>query len=605
MKINYFLILFLFLGYNMLFSQEEKVENLDEVIITSSRIDIPFNENSRTITIISKEDILNSTALNVADLLQQFTGVDVRRKGIDGMQSDLYIRGGSFDQTLILIDGIKTEDPQSGHHTMNIMIPIENIERIEVIKGPAARVFGQNAFTGAINIVTKKNITTQLKAVVGYGSYHTSNIALTGGLNLKNSAHQVHISRSVSDGYRYNTDFTNQNYFIKSKFNTNKTPFDVIAMFMERKFGANGFYASPDFIDQYEETQTSLIGMSTSILKNKFTIKPKVYWKRGQDMYLFLRDNPDFFRNLHITNKLGGEINTMYDSKFGLTGFGVDLARVYISSNNLGDHDRTMVTAFLEHRLQLLNDRIDIIPGVAVNYFSDFGFHAFPGIDLGYAINDQFKVYGNIGYTYRIPTYTDLYYTSPTTEGNDSLNPEKALAEELGLKYNNDKITANFTLFYRDANNLIDYVKEHEEDKWSAENLAQVITKGIETEIHYIFNMFNYSQNLKFGYTFLEDDIKKQNIAFSRYSLNSIKHQVTSTFESQFFKKFRQYIVYKFVERSDGTSYNVVDFKLTILFKDLELSGIFNNIFNTEYTETNLVPMPKSNAMFVLKYTFK
>ena len=605
MKINYFLILFLFLGYNMLFSQEEKVENLDEVIITSSRIDIPFNENSRTITIISKEDILNSTALNVADLLQQFTGVDVRRKGIDGMQSDLYIRGGSFDQTLILIDGIKTEDPQSGHHTMNIMIPIENIERIEVIKGPAARVFGQNAFTGAINIVTKKNITTQLKAVVGYGSYHTSNIALTGGLNLKNSAHQVHISRSVSDGYRYNTDFTNQNYFIKSKFNTNKTPFDVIAMFMERKFGANGFYASPDFIDQYEETQTSLIGMSTSILKNKFTIKPKVYWKRGQDMYLFLRDNPDFFRNLHITNKLGGEINTMYDSKFGLTGFGVDLARVYISSNNLGDHDRTMVTAFLEHRLQLLNDRIDIIPGVAVNYFSDFGFHAFPGIDLGYAINDQFKVYGNIGYTYRIPTYTDLYYTSPTTEGNDSLNPEKALAEELGLKYNNDKITANFTLFYRDANNLIDYVKEHEEDKWSAENLAQVITKGIETEIHYIFNMFNYSQNLKFGYTFLEDDIKKQNISFSRYSLNSIKHQVTSTFESQFFKKFRQYIVYKFVERSDGTSYNVVDFKLTILFKDIELSGIFNNIFNTEYTETNLVPMPKSNAMFVLKYTFK
>ena len=117
--------------------------------------------------------------------------------------------------------------------------------------------------------------------------------------------------------------------------------------------------------------------------------------------------------------------------------------------------------------------------------------------------------------------------------------------------------------------------------------------------------MFNYSQNFKFGYTFLEDDIKKQNITFSRYSLNSIKHQVTSAFDLQFFKYFRQNIVYKFVERPDGTSYNVVDLKLTIMFKVLELSGIFNNIFNTEYTETNLVPMPKSNAMFVLKYTFK
>ena len=103
---------------------------------------------------------------NVADLLQQYTGIDVRRRGTDGMQSDLYIRGGSFDQTLVLIDGIKTENPQTGHHTMNIMIPVENIERIEIVKGPAARVFGQNAFTGAINIVTKKNVENQLKAEV-------------------------------------------------------------------------------------------------------------------------------------------------------------------------------------------------------------------------------------------------------------------------------------------------------------------------------------------------------------------------------------------------------------------------------------------------------
>ena len=129
--------------------------------------------------VISSETIKQSTATNVADLLQSISGIDIRRRGTDGMQSDLYIRGGQFNQTLILIDGFKTEDPQTGHHTMNMMIPLENIERIEIIKGPAARVFGQNAFTGAINIVTKNNVSEQLKLNVGSGSFDKLRLGAT------------------------------------------------------------------------------------------------------------------------------------------------------------------------------------------------------------------------------------------------------------------------------------------------------------------------------------------------------------------------------------------------------------------------------------------
>jgi len=598
------LIVFL-ASFNILFSQEEKVENLDEIILNSNRIEIPFNENSNSIIVITSEDIQKSTATNMVDLLQQYAGVDVRQRGIDGMQADLYIRGGSFDQTLVLIDGIKTENPQTGHHTLNMMIPIENIERIEIIKGPAARVFGQNAFTGAINIITKKSVNTQLTGEVGYGSYHTDKLALTGSVNLKESSHQVHISRNTSDGYRYNTDFDNRNYFIKSKFNTKNSSIDVIGTFMDRKFGANGFYASPEAIDQYEETQSSLVGVSTSFMKNNFKIKPRIYWKRGQDMYLYLRQDPDFYRNLHITNKVGAEVNTSFDSNLGITGFGVDIAKVSISSNNLGDHDRTMVTTFIEHRFSLLNNKLDITPGVALNYFSDFDFHAFPGIDIGYSINDALKVYGNMGYTYRIPTYTDLYYNSRTSLGNENLEPEQALSEEIGLKFRKKNFTADLAIFYRNADNLIDYVKENESDIWQAQNLANVITKGFEGSAQYSFNFSNYNQKLNLGYTYLIDDIKKQNIPFSQYSLNSIKNHVTASLDTQFLKFLRQSLMYKFVERPDGTNYGVVDFRLTTFYKDMEFSAFFNNIFNAEYTETNLVPMPTSNAFFVLKYTFK
>ena len=133
-------------------------KSLKEVVVSSTRIELPFSENARTLQIISAQDLKGTGALALAEALQKVVGVDIRRRGVLGTQADLYIRGGSFDQTLILIDGIKLDDSQTVHHSLNFLPPLEVIERVEIIKGPAARIFGQNAFTGAINIVTKKEV---------------------------------------------------------------------------------------------------------------------------------------------------------------------------------------------------------------------------------------------------------------------------------------------------------------------------------------------------------------------------------------------------------------------------------------------------------------
>ncbi|MDG1160473.1 MAG: TonB-dependent receptor plug domain-containing protein, partial [Flavobacteriaceae bacterium] len=183
-KINIILVLCITIQS---FSQE-KVQELDSIVINSSRISLPFKKNSRTITIITAKDIKNSAATNVADLLQQVTGVDIRRRGTGGGQSDLYIRGGGFDQTLLLIDGIKMDDAQTGHHTMNAALPIEVIERIEIIKGPAARIFGQNAFTGAINIVTKKRLKSKASINLEAGSFGQLNGSVTLGKETENTS---------------------------------------------------------------------------------------------------------------------------------------------------------------------------------------------------------------------------------------------------------------------------------------------------------------------------------------------------------------------------------------------------------------------------------
>jgi vitamin B12 transporter len=600
------LIIAILLLHLNLFSQEKKeIQELDTIVIKSTRIDLPFKENSRTIDVITAKDIKNSAATNVADLLQQVAGVDIRRRGTAGSQADLHIRGGGFDQTLLLIDGIKMDDSQTGHHTMNAALPIEVIERIEIIKGPAARVFGQNAFTGAINIVTKKKLSNTLSANIETGSFGQLNGSVTVGEEFENSSIIAHVGVLTSDGYRTNSDYENKNYLLKGIFNKKKQPIEVIATFFDKKFGAQNFYTPDSWgFNEYEETQNSLLGASTTFRTEKFKITPRVYWKRGQDIFLLKRDDPSFYRNLHTTNKVGVETNASYTSNYGITGFGIDVSSVSISSNNLGDRNRTMANLFLEHRFKL-GDKVDVTPGVAVTYFSDFKFHAFPGLDLGIQLSDNLKAYGNLGITYRIPTYTDLYYSDNTTDGNPNLKPEEAFAQEIGLKYNSGRFTTSVAMFNRDATNLIDYIRQNTTDsKYTASNITKVNTKGFELNADYRFKINEFNQTLSFGYNFLNDDILDQNKELSRYSLNTLKHQFITRFTSKLFKNVRQNIIYKHAERAIGTSYNVWDASIIVDFNKFIFTVTANNIFDAAYIESGFVPMPSSSVLFGLRYSY-
>ena len=599
-------------------AQESEDEiQLDEVeILSSPRIEIESLQNSISVISISKEQIQNSTATNVSELLQQIAGIDIRRRGVEGMQADLYIRGGSFDQTLLLIDGIKVEDPQTGHHTMNMTLPLEVIERIEITKGSAGRIYGQNAFTGAVNIITKKNIKNNLSVELTGGSFDQKRGSLTVQRKLENSDILFNYNRKESEGYRYNTDFKNDELFIKSNFKIMDQNVSAIGAFNERKFGANGFYASPAAIDQYEETQASIIGLTTTFKKDDLIIKPKLYWKRNQDMYVYLRQDPSVYRNLHISNKVGIEVNASTSNSIGNLGLGIDLSKVSLTSNNLGNRNRTMLNMFIEQQIKFQNEKIDLTPGIAITYFSDVSTRLnyqsnffnnlffYPGMDLGYRFKKNLKLYSNVGYTYRIPTYTDLFYSSPTTLGNENLKLEKALTKEIGLKYLKSNFNLSMSLYQRDASDIIDYVRNNEAEPWQANNIREITTNGFELNMGYKFYLGAFRpQSINIGYSNINDDLLETDFTFSRYALNSLKNQITATYMFQIRDFISSTLTFKNSERLNNESYTVIDFRTSYIYEKFTLSIILNNILDEDYTETNLVPMPGFNSLVGIKYS--
>ena len=589
---------FLILIYLFLSSVSVNAQKvLDEVIINSGRILIPFSDENRNLIIIDSVFLNNSSAKNLSEILQQVIGVDIRRRGNDDIQSDLYIRGGSFDQTLLLINGIKVEDSQTGHHQMNLSVPTNLIDKIEILKGPGSRIFGMNAFNGAVNIITKKNSKNGY-INLDYGSFKTFQASGSIPINTKKTSHILSSTYRQSDGYRYNTDYNYFNLFYSGIIEINDSDLEILFSNSDRKFGANGFYASPEARDQYEETNGSLLNFKLRKKRENISTESSLYWRRHEDTYIYIRDNPSIYKNDHISHKLGLQNNISIFSDIGITGIGIDLSNTWLSSNNLGERNRFITTIFAE---QLINkNKFSFTPGIAFSIYEKpsndlFKSKLFPGIDIGYKLSDKISLNANIGETFRIPTFTDLYYSDPNNQGNENLDPEKAFTSEVGFKLKEKNYGISLSLFRRKSDDLIDYVKANPDDKWSPQNIKNVITTGIEFDSKLILNINNSLNTINLGYAYINDDYEKD--ILSRYSLNSYRHRLILNFDFKLTKSISNYLSYRYGIREipDENNRSVIDYKIMMERDRWKVTLNLNNIFDSKYYETNLVQMPGRN----------
>lgn len=572
--------------FSALATAQEK--DIEEVNLFGKFLQTPMKEANLNVTLIQKKEIENSSSRSIDELLQQVTGLDIRRRGSNGVQSDVSIRGGNFEQVLILVNGIRMNDSQTGHNSMNIPVDLSNVEKIEIIKGASARRFGNNAYGGVINIITKTSAEENVQISAEGGDFSTYRLGLASTSGTDKFTHNFSANSGSSEGYRHNTDYKIRNIFYQNALKIKNGKVGFQAGFSDKKFGANGFYASPLATEQYEETQASVVALSHQQKFGNINLNSAVSWRRGQDMYVFNRQKPEIYRNMHIGNNVGAEINADYTSTLGTTGLGTELRKEFLVSNNLGERERFVTQIFFEHHFSLFNNKLELTPGITWANYSNSGNFFFPGIDAGFKINEANRVYANLAKVSRIPTFTDLYYVSKTEEGNPDLKPETALSYEIGYKYNRNQTSFKASYFGRNTDNAIDWTKSDVAAKWKAENIGSMTANGFETEIsqYLLRNIFR----IDLGYTFIDNKFNKvQN--FSRYALDNLKHQVTAKLATHF-GNIEHEIAYRYNERANFGSFNILDTKLSYRHDHLKFYTLINNLTNTRYTETFGVPMP-------------
>ncbi|MCF8331555.1 MAG: TonB-dependent receptor [Bacteroidales bacterium] len=615
---------------------------MDEVVVTAQRNEVIYSQMARMVEVLDKEEIDRLPAQSIDQLLEYAMNVDIRQRGGMSVQSDISIRSGSFDQTMILLNGINVTDPQTGHHNLNLPIDLSAIKRIEILSGPGSRIFGPNAFSGAINIITGNDKENSVKTGLQYGE--NAFLKSTASASIKKSSlkHFIATNYSKTNGYIANTDFkTGSVYYQASYKNNNDNKLDVQLGYNQKAFGANSFY-TPEYPDQFEKTKTRFGSLSYQF-GNRLKTEFNAYWRRHNDRFeLFRNDVPAWYssHNYHRTDVGGISVNSVLPLKSGLLSFGSELRSERILSNVLGESMEEPVNiagvndVFYTHSANRENfsvfseysrtwRKFYLTLGVMANFNNGIinKWQFFPGIDLGYDLNRKWQAFASASHGMRLPTFTDIYYDGPVNIGNLDLKPEKSTSVEAGFKYLSRKLIARGSVFHRWGNDIIDWVKNDEQDLWRTRNLTNLNTTGFSLQTKYYINSNSELYQMKaleLNYSYAIQ--QKESYDFiSRYALDYLKHKLNARFVAGFFNKFTLAMAMTWQDRAGGflfyenNSYTVekayepfwlVDVELAYHITNFKFTASGINVLNEQYFDIGNVRQPGRWIKLGIQYHF-
>jgi vitamin B12 transporter len=468
-------------------------------VSTGSRVVAGAAAVTRSVDVLGRREIDALPARSLGEVVGRLLGVDLQARS--PAQADVSIRGAGFEQVLVLVDGVPVNDEQTGHFHLNLAIPLDAVERIEVLRGPASALYGSAAVGGVIHIVTRRS-GPELAVRARAGTFGSAGAGADAGFAAGRVGLRVSAERDQADGHRPGTDHVvtlarlamdlplgsphpGHGGGPRPAGGTLRANVAVAA----RDFGAAGFYAP---FDSYEETRTVTATLGWSPPVAPFTLEPRLSFRRHGDDFILRRDDPGFYRNVHETRQTAAEIVARWRPAGAVTmAAGGEAGWSALRSPSLGDRDEDRLAIFGEVAAGH-PDRTLLTAGARLDRHDVFGSSVSPTVAVGHSLGARLRVRASFGAGFRAPSWTERFYRDPANIGTPDLEPERFRTGEAGLelRLGNRDAPLNTSLdlagFVRRAADLIDWARpvgSQDSVPWRTLNVERATFRGLETTL--------------------------------------------------------------------------------------------------------------------------
>ncbi len=566
---------------------------VEVVVVTGYFEPIPLEEADRAVRSINVKN-LELVSNTFADFLRLDSSLDLRQRAPGGLQSDLTIRGGGFGQTLILLNGLRLNDAQSGHHNLDVPVPLESIETVEILKGSGSIRYGSDAVGGVVNFITRAPEASELRLRVAAGNFGVNQqrgvIAFAG----KSLTEQLSFSRDFSSGFQADRDYRNLSLASNTHLLTALGATDITLANNDRPFGADQFYGN---YNSWERTRTWFTSIRQSLGEKT---EASFAYRRHTDLFVLYRDRPEVFTNRHAVEGFQGALRRSDALARNVTmHYGVEGYRDSIDSNNLGYHHRARAAGYVSLDIRALDvrawdaralKRFSFNAGLREEVYGKAQSQLSPSVSGGYWLSSSVKLRAGVSRAFRLPSYTDLYYHDPANVGSPNLRPEKAWSYEGGADWTiRPSLKAEITVFRRNETDGIDYVRYSPADIWRATNFQHIAFTGVEASLK---QELRPGSVLELQYTGLHGAQSDLAGAFSKYSFNYPIHSGLAGWQGFLPGRILARARAGVVERYGRDPYGVVDLYVASTRGRFHPFLQLTNVTDTVYQEIYGVSMP-------------
>jgi outer membrane cobalamin receptor len=589
------------LAFACLCASAQQADRLQQTVTVTTAIPpVPLSESNRSVmTLDTREQPLLFNS--VVDYLQQDTTVNLQSRAAQGVQADLSIRGTTFEQSLVLVNGLRVNDPETAHLNLDISVPLDAISRVEVLHGSGSTFYGSDAVGGAINLITQPPPEDTRLALIGKsgaGSYGSLENHLRADLVTRHVSEELTGSRDTSNGFMQDRNYSSN--ALASETWLKLLPLgttDVLLAASDRPYGANQFYGA---YDSWERTKGWFAALQQQMGEKT---SASFAYRKHTDLFVLLLDQPNYYRNNHVTTAWQGALRRADELGSNTTlSYGLEANGDAIHSTNLGVHARNQGAGYVNLSLRALK-RFSLSLGAREQVFSGVGQVFSPSVAAAYSLTGTLRLRGSVGHGYRLPTYLDLYYSDPTTIGNPNLKPESSWSYEGGLDWTPARapLTLSATGFSLHQKNGIDYSKFDLSAPWQAVNVANFAYNGAEASMRV---RLPHAQQLQLGYTAVQATSPPPGL-ISEYAFNYAAQSALIAWTGELPGKIVARSQLAVVQRTTRSPYPVWDVQLA---RD---AGRFRpyvralNLTNTSYQEIPGVPVQGRTIMAGAEFSWR